>query len=824
MRILSTLSLFLFFAAFAPVVVFGQQWGSVEGHVTEAGTGLPLPGATIVVDGTDFGTASNENGYYTFRLPTGRYALRFSIIGFEPLVDSVSVQRDLTTRMDVRMRAALVTLEGITVESYAIQQEAGVHAVTPEDIQHIPSPFKGYQALQSLPGVSSNNELSNQYSVRGGGFNENLIFINGFEVYMPFRPRQGEQEGLGLLNVELADRISLFTGGFPARYGGKLSSALEVLYRRPDGETLSGSASTSLLDAGIAAGASALRGRIGWTIGLRKARARHFFSTQELKGNYQPDYADLQGTFAYRFAEGHEIEALGIWAEHEFLLDPNNQRTYFGTVSTDPRFPSNLQSIWIDYSGSEQDGYTTRFSGLRLRNQLSRKLRSEHDVSYFQTVENEQYEIRGSAVIFQVDPAGGNPDSGDGHFPTGTVQQEDVADNRVRVDTWTGTSRWILSLNRQAVEAGAYLRRLHFDDRLQELAAVVGRTLEGDLARIVVDSLNDGASLNTAQAGFYIQDALELLPASDRLTVTAGLRTDYYSFNDEWTVSPRLSIRFVADERLTLLGAWGLYYQTPTYRELRGAPGTGESILGALNHELKSQRSIQYVAGVEYFFPKSRLYARAEAYYKHLAHLISYAIENVRILYSGENDTRGHTYGLDVQLRGEFVPGLESWANYSFMHAGESFLPPFQNEYNRGSIPRPTDQRHTLSLFIQDYVPSDPTWKIHLRGLFGSGLPYTPPVPGPRIGNIISQVPGPRYSARYPEYMRVDIGVTKRIIISENGIANPLQLELSAELLNVFNMTNTIAYSWVPNREGIWQRIPTRLTPRTFNVRIRVDF
>ncbi len=817
----------LFFLIFLLAAVTGpaaaQNWGRVEGKVSDASSREPLPGVTVLVSGTDFGTATSADGTYALRLPEGRYVLRFSAVGFVARLDTVAVVRDAATRLDVRLAAALLELDEVRVEEDAAALDAGVHALDPEHVQNIPTPFKGFQALATMPGVAASNELSNQYSVRGGGFNENLIFINGFEVHMPFRPRQGEQEGLGLLNPELAERITLYTGGFPARYGGKLSSALDVRYHVPDRERLGGSASISLLDASVATGASAAGGRLGWAAGLRKARAQHFFSTQELKGQYQPDYTDLQAVAAYRFAPGHHVEVLGIWADHTFRLDPQNRKTYFGTYSMNPDVPSNLQAIWIDYAGEERDRYETRFAGGRLTNRLSPRLRAEHDLAYFGTVEHERYAIDGAAVLYQVDPTGGDPNTGEGHVPTGSVRQEDSADNRVAVSTWTGSGRYVFATDRHAAEAGWTARALHFEDRIAEQAAVTGKTREGELVRVVVDSLADSAVLDATQAGFYVQDAVDVLPRRGRLVVTAGVRTDYFSFNREWTVSPRLSARFVASERLTLTGAWGVYYQAPSYRELRGAPKTGETLLGALNRDLDSQRSMQFVAGGEYFLPRQRLYLRAEAYYKRLSNLISYTVENVRVLYSGENDADGHAYGLDVQLRGEFVPGLESWVNYSYLDTGERFLPDFRNTFNDGTVPRPTDQRHTFTVFVQDYVPGDATWKLHLRGLFGSGLPYTPPVPGRRVGNVVTQVPGERYSARYPEYRRLDMGVTKLLTLTEST-RNPLRLELTAELLNVFDMTNTVAYSWVPGGDGIWQRIPTRLTPRTFNLRARLAF
>jgi hypothetical protein len=808
MRVLSAL-----IVVFAVVpTAFGQSWGTVTGRTT-TGSEQPIVRASILVAGTNFGTATDEEGIYLLQLPAGSHVLYFSSIGFESETRDVRVSDDETITVDVVLEPSLYEMEGITVQGAPTPSEPGVYELSARDIRNLPSPFKGFQSLSVLPGVAVNNELSNQYSVRGGGFNENLIFINGFEVYMPFRPRQGEQEGLGLLNPELAGTISLYTGGFPARYGGKLSSALETQYVRPNGGPIGGSATLSLLDAGFSNRGSA--GRVGWNIGFRKARAQHFFSTQEVKGEYRPDYTDVQGTATYRIAPGHEIQALGIYADHTFRLEPQSRKTYFGVVSPDPDLPSNLRSFWIRYDGSEHDGYLTRFGGLRVSNRVAGSLGVEHDFAYFGTVEQERFDISGSAVIFRVDPGTGNPDTGTGHLPTGNAAQTEFADNHVDVDTWTVRGRYQLPRGTHLLEAGWHLRGLTFSDRIDEFTSLTGRNTDGDQVRIVVDSLADRASLAARQAGFYLQDDLEL----GRFLITGGLRTDYFSFNDAWDVSPRLSARYDASPQLTLSGSWGYYFQTPTYRELRGKPQPGTSILGELNRDIRSQRSIQYVVGGEYFLPARRLYLRAEAFYKDLDHLISYDIYNVRVAYSGENDSKGSAYGLDMRVRGELVPGLESWLNYSYLNAAERFLPEYRTTATSGRVPRPADQRHTLSLFVQDYVPGDPTWKVHLRGLFGSGLPYTPPVPGPRVGAFISQVPGDRHSARYPEYRRIDMGVTKLV---EFGGA--IRLEMTAELLNVFDMTNTVAYSWVPNGEGIWERIPTRLTPRTFNVRVRLEY
>lgn len=818
------LSVFLAGLCSAPGA-YAQNWGAISGRITDAEDGSPLPGVTVLVRGTDYGTASTETGQYRLRLPAGRYALRFSAVGYQSRTDSVTVRSEATTRLDASLARSVLEMDGVTVEDER-SREAGVYEMDPETVQRMPTPFKdGFRALKVVPGVATNNELSQQYSVRGGGYNENLIFINGFEVYMPFRPRQGEQEGLGLLNPDLAQRITFYTGGFPARYGGKLSSALDVDYGAPD-RTVTGSAALSLLDASVHAGGTGLDDRLGWSLGVRKAQAQRFFSTQELKGDYDPDFTDVQALVRYQLTPVHAIEALGIWADHAFRLDPSNRKTYFGVLSRDPSVPSNLQAFWTQFDGTQRDGYTTRFGGVRLAHRFSPRLRVQHDVAAFETAESEFFNIQGQSELFQVDP-GGDPDTGAGHFGIGASQQIDRADNTVTVNTLTGSGQYTLNVHRHALEGGWHVRRLAFEDDINEKSIIRARvtTASQERIRIVADSLVDRATLSASQVGAYVQDAIDVLPTRDRLIVTAGLRTDYYSFNGEWTVSPRLSARFLASEQLTLTGSWGLYHQKPTYRELRGKPEPGTSILDALNRDIAAQRSMQFVLGGEYFLPARRLYLRAEAYYKHLNRVISYDIENIRVEYSGENDARGYIYGLDMQVRGEMVPGLESWFNYSYMIARERFLPAYQTRFNRGLIPRPTDQRHTFSAFVQDYVPGDATWKLHLRALYGSGLPYTPPVPGPRQGpEGVVQIPGPRMAGRLSPYRRVDLGATKEIVVADEGLPHPIRLDLTLEVLNIFDMTNTVSYTWVPDGRNEWTRIPKRLTPRTLNVRVRVAF
>ncbi len=829
-RITSIAVSVVFFLLSAPRSTHAQNWGSASGRITEAQSSIPIPGVSVTVDGTNFGTASRDDGRYTLRLPVGRYLLKFSAIGYESRRDSVHIRSDESLTLNIALAEATLPLDEVTVEE-ARSIQAGLYTLDPETIQNIPMPVKDVlRSLKVLPGVVSNNELSNQYSVRGGGFNENLIFINDFEVFLPFRPRSGEQEGLSLLNGDMADKVTFYAGGFPVRYGGKLSSAVDVEYRRPNrtGEPFNGTAFVSLLDLGITASSSFLNQRAGAVVSFRKARPSRFFATQELKGNYQPDYTDFQAQLTYSLSDGDELEVLGIVADHSFSLDPRSRRTFFGTISQNASLaPSNLQALFTQFDDRsfEDDGYQTYFGAFRLSNRVSSRLRVSHSLAFFETVESEELFISGSSILFQVDPGEGNAEAGEGLFPIGLSKQEDAADNRVAVTTLTADGRYKYTTGNHAAETGWSARRLTFNDRLDEKSVIIGRSLEGDIVRIVADSLRDSAELNSWQLSFYADDSVDLLRNSPgKVVLTGGVRTDYFEFTNDWTFSPRLSITYQRDRLTSYFGSLGIYHQVPTYRELRGKPKVGETILGALNTDLRSQRSLQAIVGAEYFLVSSRFHLRGEAYYKRLTDIISYDIENVRVAYSGDNDTDGYAYGFDLQLRGEFVPGLESWVNYGFLVAREVFKPEFQTEFNQGSVPRPTDQRHTLSIFIQDYIPNDPTWKIHMRTLFGSGLPYTPPVPGKQIGNVILQAPGPRHSARYPRYFRFDMGVTKHIIATPKNASRPVVIELTGEILNIFDMTNTVNFSWTPDASGIWTRIPTRLTPRTVNVRVRVTY
>ena len=812
-----------------------QVWGEIAGRVTEAATGEGVPGASVLVEGTSFGTNTGADGRYAFRIPEGTYPVRVSFVGFAPVRDTLVVRRGQTTAFSAVLVEAEQEIGEAVVEEEA-ERGAGVSQIDPKTVRDMPLPVAdATRAVKTELGVTSNNELSNAFSVRGGSYDENQFFIDGFEVYRPLRISQGEQEGLGLINGDLTARMTLFAGGFPVRYGGKLASVLDATYAVPEGP-VSGTAYMSTLDAGGAVG-GALTGRVGVAVAARRARPQRLFAGQELEGGYDPDFRDAQGVVQVGLSDGTTLRALGLYARHRFRLSPQQRETTFGI------YPNLVRTVATDFEGVEEDGYDIGLGGLLLTSRIGSRLLAEHRVSVFGTSEFETYEVRSRATLFrrQQRPEGSQTDLD--RLLEGQTVQTDAADNRIRQTVTTAQGRYLLDAGRHNVEAGWQARALAFDDQITERTEGLGRDAEGLPATVTLHALAADTSFTSWQGALWLEDDVRL---GSRLSVVPGLRADYFDYNTELTLSPRLGLVYRSSPQTLLTGAVGVYHQAPTYRELRGDPAPGDSAFAALDGDIASPRSVQAVVGVEHFFASRRLQLRAEAYAKRFSNLISYDVENVRVVYSAENDAEGYAVGADVQLRGELVPGLESWATYGFLATEERFYTPdaalaaggdvaeqAQARFNaRGGgayVPRPTDRRHNFSMFVQDYVPGDDTWRLHIRALYGSGVPTTPPArdEARSLDAVSAFVDGPRNALRLPSYFRFDMGATKRLRVGTSPTGAPLALLATVEVLNVFDQTNTIAYSWVEQvRDGrrFFTAVPTRLTPRTLNVRVRLDF
>ena len=815
------------------------QFGEIAGRVTDAETGEGVPGASVLVQGTSFGTNTRADGRYDFRIPEGRYPVQVSFVGYAPVRDTLTVRRGQRTTFDAVLTAAVGDLGAVDVEGRA-EQGVGVSTIDPKTVRDMPLPVAdAIRGVKTELGVTSSNELSNAFSVRGGSYDENQFFIDGFEIYRPLRISQGEQEGLGLINGDLTSRMTLFAGGFPVRYGGKLASVLDATYAAPAG-AVGGTAYTSTLDAGAAV-QGALGERVGLAVAARSARPQRFFAGQELEGAYDPNFADVQGVVDLALSERQRLRVLGLYARHRFRLAPQQRETTFGI------YPNLVRTVAVDFEGLEEDGYDIGFGGLLLTSQLGATLTAEHRLSGFTTDEFEGFGVRSRSTLFrrQQRPEGSQTDLD--RLLEGQTVQRDSADNTIQQTVWTAQGRYLLQAGRHGFDAGWQGRALHFEDSIDEVTSIDGRDSTGLPATIMPRRLLADTTFSSWQASAWIEDALRL---GDRLTLVPGLRADYFEYNAELTVSPRLGLLYQSGPQTTLSASFGVYHQAPTYRELRGDPAPGTAAFASLDGDIASSRSVQGVVGLDHFFTSRRLQLRAEAYVKRFSDLISYDVENVRVVYSAENDSEGYAAGADLQLRGELVPGLESWITYGFLTTRERFFAPeapaggaseaerdayeqalarFEARGGGDWVDRPTDRRHNLSLFVQDYVPGDDTWTLHIRTLYGTGVPTTPPArdESNSLDAVSAFIDGPRNRIRLPSYFRFDLGATKELRIGTSPSGAPLELRATVEVLNVFDQTNTIAYSWVEqvtNGRRLFTAVPTRLTPRTLNVRFRVDF
>ena len=813
------------FALAAPVSA--QVWGELEGRVTDAASGDGIAGASVLIEGTSFGTNTGGDGRYAFRIPEGTYPVRVSFVGYATVRDTVVVRRGATTAFDAALAEAVGELGDVAVEAEQ-ERGVGISQIDPRVVRDMPLPVAdAIRGVKTELGVTSSNELSNSFSVRGGSYDENQFFIDGFEIYRPLRISQGEQEGLGLINGDLTSRMTLFAGGFPVRYGGKLASVLDATYAAPTGAP-EGTAYVSTLDAGLMV-SGALGERAGLAVAARSARPQRFFAGQELEGAYDPAFNDAQGVLDVRLSEAHALRALGLYARHRFRLAPRQQETTFGI------YPNLVQTVARDFEGVEEDGYDIGFGGLLLTSQLGSSASMEHRLSVFTIDEFETYDVSSRTTLYRrlQRPEGSQADLD--RLLEGQTLQRDVAANEIRQTVLTAEGRYLGQAGAHSLEAGWQARALRFSDRIAERTTFQGQDDEGLPATITARELAADTTFSSVQAAAWVEDAVTL----GRLTITPGLRADYFAYNEELTLSPRLAARLAVSPQTSLLASAGVYHQAPTYRELRGDPQPGVSAFQTLDGDIASPRAVQAVVGLDHFFTSRRLAFRAEAYAKRFSDLISYDVENVRVVYSAENDSEGYAAGLDLQLRGELVPGRESWINYGFLLTEERFYTPaatdpltldrFEARGGGDWVPRPTDRRHNLSLFVQDYVPGDDTWTLHIRTLYGSGIPTTAPARDTdRSLDAISVFgDGPRNGVRLPSYFRFDLGATKRLRLASLPTGAPLELLATVEVLNVFDQTNAVAYSWVEQYSGdrrIYTAVPTRLTPRTLNVRFRVDF
>ena len=787
------------------IPAFGQSRAKITGYVRDA-DGNPLDLVNIRVKNTLNGTISNEKGFYSISLATGdSVTLIFSCLGYNK-AERIIPQLTKDMRLNVRMNYTSLEL-GEVVATAIRKQTTTLETLNADRVKLLPDPAGG--SIESLvvtfAGVSSNNELSSQYSVRGGSYDENIVYVNGLEVFRPLLIRSGQQEGLSFINPDLTESVNFSAGGFEARYGDKMSSVLDITYKKP--KAFEGSASVSLLGANAYVGSST--GKFTQVTGFRYKTGRSLLKTTDTDAEYEPNFIDLQTYMTYQFAPKWEVNFLGNLAINKFKFVPHSRETSFGTATNSKKFT-------VFFDGQEEDRFETLFGALTLKHNPNENTELGLQASAFTSKEEEGYDIAGEYWL------------GDA---TEEVDQNDVLDlavgryneharNRLHSNIMNVGHYGSVRLKSNSLKWGATVQMEKINDKISEWEKrdSSGYSLpQGGGTVNVISNLFSDNELESTRISGYLQDIFKFRTKQGLFTLVGGVRGSYWSFNKEFIFSPRVSLGFIPnfDQNLTFRLASGLYYQSPFYKELRTTvlDEYGNSIT-QLNKDLKSQRSIHVIAGGDYTF---RLLDRnfklsADMYYKKLDDLNPYTVDNVKIRYYGENCATGRAMGLDVKFFGEFVPGTDSWISFSLMKAEQSI---------RGSeyVPMPNSQGYNVSLFFQDYFPGYKRIKLNLKGVLSGGLPVTAPRTGYEDGYF-----------RTPAYKRVDLGFSYQLAggtdaIMDRGFFQHLKnIWLGLDVFNLFDIKNTSSYYWITNIDNHQYAIPNYLTGRQLNVRLIVDF
>lgn len=817
-----------------------QTTALIYGKITDE-SNQPLELVNVAVLGSPGGVTSARNGSYELRVSAQKpLTIVYSFIGFESDTLKIMLRPDEKFMCDKTLKQVATLLPYLVVEDKALRNSS-LNRIDPRAASVIPSASAGIESLiKTMPGVVSNNELSSQYSVRGGNYDENLVYVNDIEIYRPFLVRSGQQEGLSFLNSDLVSSVLFSAGGFDAKYGDKLASVLDIRYKKP--REFAGSASASLLGATAHVEGSAQNQRFTYLAGIRYKSNQYLLNSLETKGDYKPKYFDFQSLLSYSVSRKLEISVLGYAASNVYILQPESRETNFGTLDNPLR-------LKVYFDGRESDSYQSLMGAATATYKPSDKLTIKWIASGYNSMENESYDILGQYWIQLIE---NKPDSIEVVENKGIGSYLTHARNRLNINVINLENRYSYIARKSYLQWGIKYQHEIINDRINEWMLVDSAGfsipyssgtpgLPGNISDLAVYyNLKTSAAITSDRYTGYFQNNWDFDGDSTRLTLTAGLRFHYWNYNRQFLVSPRATIAYKPNWQRDILFRFsaGYYFQPPFYRELR-------NLKGQINKEIRAQKSIHFVLGSDLNF---KAWDRpfkfvSEVYFKMLRDLIPYEVDNVRIRYLGYNDSDGYAVGLDMKVNGEFVKGVESWASLSIMKTEEDLFDDYYYEYYNqsgeriiagvtadqvvtdsariepGYIPRPTDQRVTFGLFFQDYLPMNPTYKMNLGLYFGTGLTTGAP-----------NTPLYKHIFRMPAYRRVDIGFAKQIIGNEAGNSskkffnNLKSMWVTAEILNLLQISNTISYMWVRDFDGNQYGVPNYLTSRQINLKFSVEF
>ena len=829
--------LFFMFALAISISSLAEQQLRLYGYVVDAdNVGIDL--ANVYILGTTYGTSANRNGFYELQIPaTDSLTIVFSMIGYQTVQQSLKVNAKAMNINAMLMQDAENLQE---IEVRGIRRQVGMFDQTSVAAARLMPDATGgsiESLLVTFVGVRQNNELSTQYNVRGGSFDENSVYVNGMEIHRPLLLRAGQQEGLSFVNSDMVASLNFSAGGFDAQYGDRMSSVLDIRYKQP-----------REFEARIAAGLLGASAYVGvgndnysMMHGIRYKTSRYLLKALPTNGNYNPNYFDYQTYMTFKLGKRSDTQTddrrwslslMGNFSQNSYEFRPDSINENFGSFYVSRRMEAG-------FDGREHDLFRTAFGAIGLRGELSKELSLSFDLSGFYTNEQENYDITceyflktnptDEATDAAVVAGGAAGEEGDGTTDDIPSQGADIlgvgtyhehARNRLQAGVITLSHHGEWQRDNNSLQWGASVQAELITDNIREWEwrDSLGYSIPNNEHEMeIYYSLSGNTKMRSVRAQAYLQDSYVWQLNRGELTLTGGLRLNAWSYNHEWLLSPRASLTYMPYLRrnFTLRFATGMYYQSPFYKELRSMPidATGVGRI-ELNPNIKSPRSVHVVAGGDYYF---RAWGRpfkltAEAYFKYIDRAISYTVDNVRVRYSGFNDAVAYSTGADIKLYGELIPGADSWISLSAMRSRENLLNDTQ-----GWIPAPQEQRFAFTMFFEDYLPQLPQLRVHLKTIVSDGLPYGNP-----------RQPQTRAQLRIPTYWRVDIGASasfsQKTDLWMQRQKHVDSWALTFEVFNLADTKNVNSHFWITDATGLQWAFPNRLTGRMFNLKLDINF
>lgn len=797
-----------------------------------------LPGVSIVILGKNKGILSSDSGTFTITVVANRsFALTFTHTGYASAQKNFYLSPGETENVTIRLLHSDKTLQAVVVSDERERRETGLVKVNPKNAISLPSTTGGVEALIKTL-VGSNNELTSQYNVRGGNYDENIVYINDFEIYRPYLVSSGQQEGLSFINPELVKNVNFYTGGFQAKYGDKMSSVLDITYKKPT--TFGGSAYISLLEQGLQFEGISRNKKFTYLVGARNKSNRNLLKSQPTQGVYVPSASDVQGYVTYKISEQLQLELLGILSTSRFKYIPESVKKTSSVFS--PLFTSNI-GLDVLFDGQEKDNYTTSMIGATIVHTPVKKLKLKWMFSRFQDKEKENFDVAGTYLFGDRDFDKSSSTFGQIINPLGSGYYQDYGRNSLDITLWNISHKGTLEKGKHFIQWGVGFEQTHINDKIREFeyqdsAGYSLPYVPGSMQ--LYSATNSTTALNISKYNGYLQDNLHIATEKNDITIQAGVRFNYNGLNKEFLLSPRVQASWKPKWKQDFVFklAAGMYNQPPFYRELKRYDGS-------LNEAVKAQKSTQFVAGMDYNFKGAgdrpfRL--TAEAYYKLMKDIDPYDIDNVKIKYVGANNAKAYATGIEFRLFSELIKDAESWLSVGFMSTKENLDNDFYYLYKNaggeiinpssqdqvvvdsvrqdvGFVRRPTDRRITVGLYLEDYLPTNKNFKVHLNMLYGSNMPYN-------IPNSVRY----RNGLIIEPYFRVDIGFSA-LLLSEKAARrshSPFRkfenIWASLEVFNLIDRANVISFQLIKDFANNTYAIPNRLTPRLINFKLVARF